>query len=101
MIKTTYTVYSDEHFHLHEGDDKYRTTWGEFVTYEEAVDYCQLQIRKYIDEFSTEAEFHETEFRRDYYFYGEDYWISPQPEGKDFSADDYMEQYIKQRKDFV
>lgn len=88
---TKFTVYVDDNYHYQDESERYKL--GEFDSYDEAVKEC----KKIVDEFLSGH--HEgkksEELLSEYQQYGEDPWITPEPEGKHFSAWDYAEERCK------
>lgn len=78
-----YTVFSEEVFgQPHEPEERYKA--GEFTTYEEAVAYCEEQLKKELADIAPEE-------REVYYaHHGLDYFIVPEPEGVHFSSRDVV-----------
>lgn len=73
-----YTVFYEEVFGQPHGPEE-RVRSAEFATYEEAVAYCEEQLRK------------DVQGETYYLHHGLDFWISPEPEGQHFSSRDFMQ----------
>ncbi len=88
-----YTVFVDDNYHLMDESERY--THGEFDTYGAAVTAC----KKIVDEFFEEIKDKKLSFNdlwEGYTMYGEDPFITPEPEGCHFSAWDYAKQKCRE-----
>ena len=84
-----YTVSVDDNFHFMDESERY--TLGEFDTYEAAVDACKTIVEEFFDEI-TPKQVSFRELWEGYMMYGEDPFITPEPEGCHFSAWDYAKE---------
>lgn len=87
-----FTVYVDDNYHYQDETERYKL--GEFDSYEDAV----IECKKIVDEFFAGAvptEKTSDELLSEYKRYGEDPWITPEPEGCHFSAWSYAEERCK------
>ena len=89
---SVFKVYVDDNFHYMDESERY--TYGEYETYEEAVDACKAIVDEEIEAFKN------NDSNMDVYgqhcSFGEDPWVMPVPEGKEmFSARDYVYQKCK------
>ena len=89
-MSTDYTVNVDDNFHYMDADERY--TAGRFATLEEAVAFCEAQVREALEYFAEEARSVE-DLLDTYRSFGEDPWIAGPPEmpRKPFSAWTYAE----------
>lgn len=87
-----FTVFVDDNYHYQDETERYKL--GEFESYEEAV----RQAKKIVDEFlGSDPQKGKTSdtLLSEYKRYGEDPWITPEPEGQHFSAWSYAEERCK------
>ncbi len=86
----TFTVYIDDNFHYMDESERY--TYGEYETYEQAVEACKAIIDKELESFNKNTD-NDMNVYAQHCMFGEDPWITPTPEGKKhFSARDYANQ---------
>lgn len=92
MPSAKYIVWVDDNFHYQDETERYKL--GAFDVYESAV----REAKKIVDEFLSKAlssTITAEQLFSDYKQYGEDPWITPEPEGSHFSAWEYAEQQSK------
>ncbi len=85
-----YTVFVDDNFHF--GDEEYRYKYGEYDTYEEAVETCIMLVDAFFRVLD-EGKYTYKELWEGYTGYGEDPFITPEPEGRHFSAWEYAKEW--------
>jgi len=92
------TVYVDDNFHYM--DTKYRNKYGEYNTFEEAIEICRMITENSMHEVYLPNINAEDLIKR-YQIFGEDPWIYSEQPGLHFSAWAYVEKqassYIKKK----
>jgi hypothetical protein len=83
-----YRVLIDDNFHFM--DEASRTTGPTFATYAEAVCWCQAFLEQHLLEMLRPG-MSGASLIAGYKGFGEDPWITPEPEGEHFSAWEFVE----------
>ena len=99
MEKQKYTVYVDDNFHYM--DEDYRGKHSEYDSYEKAVEACKAIVEYDLSDLLSQcrARGEELTAKKLYGYYttfGDDPWITPEPEGRHFSAWDYAKARAKE-----
>jgi hypothetical protein len=99
MENQKFIVYVDDNFHYM--DEDYRGKHGEYEKYEEAVKVCKtlvdLDVADLYEQNKNRGEILSADQLYCHYTtFGEDPWITPEPEGKHFSAWEYAKAKAKE-----
>ena len=84
-----YTVYVDDNFHSGDPAERYRL--GEYDSREEALDACRQKVDEYFERI-VKGRYSFKELWEGYILYGEDPFISSDPQEDRFSAWEYARQ---------
>lgn len=95
MKNKKFIVKVDDNFHFMDESERY--IHGEYDTLEEAVAVCQGIVEESLDNLISQSDHSLTnkELIDRYHMFGEDPWISGEPEGVHFSAWDYATERAK------
>ena len=85
----TFTVLIDDNYHFMDEDE--RATGPSFATYGEAVSWCQTFLERHLEELAKPG-MSAADLIAGYRSFGDDPWITPEPEGTHFSAWDFVEE---------
>ena len=85
----TYKVFVDDNFHYMDESERYGS--GEYESYDVAITACKAIVDEFIAENYSEG-MSADDLYAGYVMFGEDPFISPEPEGVHFSAWDYAKQ---------
>ena len=93
-MKTTstdkpFSVYVDDNFHFM--DESHRYKYGDYETYEEAVAVCKAIVDDFLPSTCGEGDTAK-KLRQVYLTFGEDPFVVPTPDNRDFSVWDYVRQ---------
>jgi hypothetical protein len=84
-----FQVFIDDNYHFMDEDK--RTTGPTFATYGEAVAWCQTYLERHLQELAKPG-MSAADLIAGYKSFGDDPWITPEPEGTHFSAWDFVEE---------